>query len=80
MSSVDTARILGTMTKTQAKPQSSKYVSRKIAADVLGVSLRSIKRYMDAGDLDYVRDIKGGRVWITRTSVDAVKKKGAAKG
>jgi predicted site-specific integrase-resolvase len=65
---VDTARILRSMTKTRTRTE-AKYVSRYHAAKALGVSLRTVKRYMDAGKLDYVRDERTGRVWIVNKSL-----------
>lgn len=52
------------MTETKRK-----YLTRQEVADLKGVSLRTVKRWMDKGLLDYERDDITGRVRIWHSSI-----------
>jgi len=64
MSSGDTGPYPGRMTETKRK-----YLTRQEVADLKGVSLRTVKRWMDKGLLDYERDDITGRVRIWHSSI-----------
>lgn len=55
MSSGDSPRILRTMTENE-------WVTRTRAAELAGVSMRTVKRWADAGSVRFTRNIDSARV------------------
>lgn len=47
-------------------------VSRAGAARILGVSMRTVDRYVKAGHLSRTRDVETGRVWLKRVEVNLI--------
>lgn len=47
-------------------------VSRAGAARILGVSMRTVDRYVKAGHLSRTRDAETGRVWLQRAEVNLI--------
>lgn len=58
------------MTTPTNKPR---YLTRKEVADIKGVTLRTVKRWMDTGRLHYERDEINGRVYIRADSPALIK-------
>lgn len=50
----------------------TKRISRQATADILGVTLRTVRRYVDRGYLKQYRDPVNGRVWYDSGEVAAV--------